>query len=158
MGMAMVKHRCDGFGTHRSLFISRNNFAIPQGPQGAADEEIDEQNIEAEEQSEHDEAVAEIVPDFEDLIAGVALDNDGPVILSPNRGRHADGNRSYAEEPDEPGWHCPKMRPLEGWLHGGFLATGQGHAKMPIAFERGNQRFEVTPPVRGVRQPCPARF
>ena len=46
---------------------------VIQRPQGAADKEIDEQNIEAKEQSEHDEAVAEIVPDFEDLIARVGL-------------------------------------------------------------------------------------
>src|ERR1700730_510339 len=109
---------------------------VIQRPQGASDEDIDEQNVEAKEKSEHGEAVAEIVPDFEDLIRWVRLDDDAPVILSRNRNWHPGGNRSYAEEPDEPGWHRPKMRTFEGWFHGGGRTTSQGDAKMPIAFER----------------------
>jgi hypothetical protein len=37
---------------------------VIQRPQGASDENIDEQNVDAKEQSEHGEAVAEIVPNF----------------------------------------------------------------------------------------------
>jgi len=46
------------------------------------------------------------------------------------------------------------MRPFKGGFHGGGATAGQGHAKMPVAFERGNQRFEVAPPVSGVRKLC----
>ncbi len=70
---------------------------VIQGPQGAADKEIDEQNVEAEEQSEHDEAVAEIVPNFKDLVVRVGLDDNAPVILSRYRDRNSGGNRCYAE-------------------------------------------------------------
>jgi len=51
---------------------------VVQGPQDAANKDIDEQNIEAEEQSEHAEAVAKIVPNFEDLVCRVGLDDNAP--------------------------------------------------------------------------------
>jgi hypothetical protein len=50
------------------------------------------------------------------------------------------------------------MRTFEGRSHGGGRATAQGHAKMPIAFERGHQLFEVAAPVRGFWKLCQRVF
>jgi hypothetical protein len=36
------------------------------------------------------------------------------------------------------------MRRCQGWFGGSACVAGQGYAKMPVAFERGHQIFEVS--------------
>src|SRR5580658_1161920 len=48
-----------------------------QRAQRMADQQVDEEDGEAAEKSERDQALAELIPDLEDLVARVGFDDDG---------------------------------------------------------------------------------
>src|ERR1700730_10441127 len=83
---------------------------VIQGPQGSADEEIDKQNVETEEQSEHDEAIAEIVPDFEDLVGRIGFANNATIIVAPNHDWQSGGGAMPRNRTNQ-GGTIPKCDP-----------------------------------------------
>ena len=124
---------------------------LVQRPQSPADVNIDEQNVKAKKQCEHDKSVAKIVPDFEDLVFRVGLDEDAPVILSSDGNRHPCGERCNTKEADEPSRYHAKTRSFEGGCDEGGTPRLR-YAKMTVAFERGDQRFDIASRVFGIRK------